>query len=119
MFKSLSWWIIFVLAFLFAIGTSAKESESRFMSVIVPCESDLNYVLNIAQEQYNEKPFATGKILVQEYTTGRWHEVEVLMFAHVSGSSWSIISTYPNGMGCIQTMGRDFKVISQDYKKTE
>ena len=119
MFKSISWWIIFVLIFLFATETIAKESESRFMSVIVPCESDLNYVLDIAQEQYKEKPFATGKILIQEATTGRWHEVEVLMFAHISGSSWSIIATYPNGMGCITTMGKDFRVISQDFKKTE
>ena len=98
---------IAMLALAFA---GAAHSEPRKLVITLDCDTVLQNVLDIVQEEpYLEQPFAIGKGVVVMTAAGDQPKSVGTMFAvNPTTGSYTIIISFAEGGGCILVPGGDF-----------
>ena len=96
------------LALVFAASQTLAQEVNKQFIVSQPCDP-VQKMTGMIIFKYNEMPLfsARGKQLSAQ--TGEWYESEMMYFVNQEIGTWSLVSLYPDGTGCLVASGTRFE----------
>ena len=84
----------------------AQEAQSKKFITQQICEPVMQMMTNIAE--YQEEPLFEAATITQ-HVNGEWFEGKSMMFVNQETGTYSFITLYPDGTGCMQAVGNKFQ----------
>ena len=74
-----------------------------------PCEPVAN-MAKIVIEKYGEQPLFSAQGIQFSAVNDKGYTSDMMFFVNQDTGTWSLISLYPDGTGCMVANGRDFEL---------
>jgi hypothetical protein len=99
-----------VLAFAIWISLLAPTAHAQEKQFIVsqPCDNVLSITETI-MNKYGEQPLFVAEGNQLSATTGEWYASSMMYFVNQDSGTWSLVSLYPDGTGCMVATGTRFE----------
>jgi hypothetical protein len=99
-----------VLAFAIWISLLAPTAHAQEKQFIVsqPCDNVLSMSETI-MNKYGEQPLFVAEGNQLSATTGEWYASSMMYFVNQDSGTWSLVSLYPDGTGCMVATGTRFE----------
>lgn len=95
------------LALLMGSPVQAQEQpQQKYFLHQQPCDSVISLMMTI--EKYREEPLFEANTISQN-ANGQWYEGKSMMFVNWETGTYSFVTLYPDGTGCMQAIGKEFK----------
>ena len=84
----------------------ANNMQPKYFLHNQPCDYVQRLMMTIGK--YEEEPLFQSNTISQN-ANGQWYEGKSMMFVNWKTGTYSFITLYPDGIGCMQSIGKDFK----------
>ena len=103
----------------FAVGISLlattalaqQEQQGKRFYTYQSCDNVMT-MTQLVMNKYGEQPLLQGTGIQFGAANGQPFTSSMMMFVNQDSGSWSLISLYPDGTGCMVANGKDFKPYS-------
>ena len=85
----------------------AQENQIKQFIAVQQCDDVIKMMDTISK--YTEEPLFEAQTITQSATTGQWFEGKSMMFVNWETGTYSFVTLYPDGTGCMQAIGKEFK----------
>ena len=97
----------------FAIWTSllaptANAQQTKQFITAQPCDNVLSITEKIMSD-YGEEPLFVGNGNQLSASDGNWYSSSMMYFVNQDSGTWSLVSLYPDGTGCMVAAGTKFE----------
>tara|TARA_B100001287_G_scaffold136957_1_gene115271 strand:+ start:2769 stop:3143 length:375 start_codon:yes stop_codon:yes gene_type:complete len=115
---------ILVSFFLVAGNSIAQETEidpkpqktNKLFPIMLECDAKPEKIFGLIQDDYDEKPFGAGNVIVRSAITGQFFAAEAFMLVNPDTLSFSIVGIFADGSGCMLINGKGFTPYVQGEK---
>lgn len=84
-----------------------QEFEVKKFFTVQDC-APVQYITRLAMNEFGEKPLFYGIGTQTAAETGEDIQSDMMLFVNQDSGSWSLVSRYQEGMGCIVAVGNQF-----------
>lgn len=96
------------LALIFAASQTLAQEENKQFIVSQPCDP-VQKMTGMIIFKYSEMPLFSARGNQRSAQTGEWYESEMMYFVNQDTGTWSLVSLYPDGTGCLVAGGTNFE----------
>lgn len=89
------------------LAPTAHAQEKQFI-VSQPCDNVLSMTETI-MNKYGEQPLFVAEGNQLSATTDEWYASSMMYFVNQDSGTWSLVSLYPDGTGCMVAAGTNFE----------
>jgi len=90
------------------LAPAAHAQEQKQFIVIQPCDS-AEVMADTIVNNYGEQPLIIAEGNQLSARTGEWYASSMMYFVNQDSGTWSLMSLYADGTGCIVAAGTKFE----------
>jgi hypothetical protein len=90
------------------LAPTAFAQEQKQFIVSQPCDNVLSMTETI-MNKYGEQPLFVGNGNQLSASNSQWYSSSMMYFVNQESGTWSLVSLYPDGTGCMVAAGTKFE----------
>jgi len=90
------------------LAPAAFAQEQKQFQTLQPCAPVLEMTRTVMVD-YGEKPLFAAAGNQRSANNGEWYASDMMYFVNQDSGTWSLISLYADGIGCMVAAGTGFK----------